>query len=121
MKLTGQKFKFMEKEVQTWLEDIKQSIDEIEEFLPKKRNFFEFQKDLKTRKAIERNIEIIGEAVNRILKSNPDIKINNARKIVDTRNRIIHGYDIVSEDIIWAIVSNDLKKLQEEINQLLEE
>ena len=35
MKLTGQKFKFMEKEVQTWLEDIKQSIDEIEEFLPK--------------------------------------------------------------------------------------
>jgi uncharacterized protein with HEPN domain len=50
-----------------------------------------------------------------------DIKINNARKIVDTRNRIIHGYDLVSEDIIWAIVSNDLKKLQEEINQLLEE
>lgn len=50
-----------------------------------------------------------------------DIKINNARKIVDTRNRIIHGYDLVSEDIIWAIVSTDLKKLQEEINQLLEE
>ena len=90
----------MEMEVQTWLEDIKQSIDEIEEFLPKKRNFFEFQKDLKTRKAIERNIEIIGEAVNRILKANPDIKITNARKIIDTRNRIIHGYDFVSGDII---------------------
>lgn len=49
----------MEREVQTWLEDIKQSIDEIEEFLPERRNFFEFKKVLKIRKAIERNIEII--------------------------------------------------------------
>jgi len=111
----------MEKEVQTWLEDITQSIDEIEEFLPERRDFFEFKKDLKTRKAIERNIEIIGEAVNRILNVNPEIKITNARKIVDTRNRIIHGYDTVSEDIIWAIVSNDLKKLRQEIKNLLEE
>ncbi len=111
----------MEKEVQTWLEDIKQSIDEIEEFLTERRDFFEFKKDLKTRKAIERNIEIIGEAVNRILNVNPEIKITNARKIVDTRNRIIHGYDTVSEDIIWAIVMNDLKKLRQEIVNLLEE
>ena len=42
------KFKFMEKEIKTWLEDIRQSIDEIEEFLPEKRNFFEFQTDQKT-------------------------------------------------------------------------
>lgn len=111
----------MEKEVQTWLEDIKQSIDEIEEFLPESRDFFEFKKDLKTRKAIERNIEIIGEAVNRILNVSPEIKITNARKIVDTRNRIIHGYDTVSEDIIWAIVSNDLIKLRQEIINLLDE
>ena len=111
----------MEKEVQTWLEDIKQSIDEIEEFLPERRDFFEFKKDLKTRKAIERNIEIIGEAVNRIINVNPEIKITNARKIVDTRNRIIHGYDTVSEDIIWAIVSNDLKELRQEIINLLDE
>ncbi len=111
----------MEKEVLTWLEDIIQSIDEIELFLPEKRNFYEFQKDLKTRKAIERNIEIIGEAVSRILKVHPEIRITNARKIVDTRNRIIHGYDSVSEDIIWAIVSNDLMKLRQEIAALLDE
>ena len=113
--MTGLKFKFMEKDIQIWLEDIKQSIDEIEEFLPEKRNFFEFQKDIKTRKAIERNIEIIGEAVNRILNVNSEVKISNARKIVDTRNRIIHGYDTVSEDIIWSIVSNDIRKLRQEI------
>jgi uncharacterized protein with HEPN domain len=76
---------------------------------------------LKTRKAIERNIEIIGEAVNRIINVNPEIKITNARKIVDTRNRIIHGYDTVSEDIIWTIVTNDLKKLRREIVNLLDE
>jgi uncharacterized protein with HEPN domain len=111
----------MEKAVKTWLEDIKQSIDEIEEFLPEKRDFFEFKKDLKTRKAIERNIEIIGEAVRRILNVNPEVKLTNARKIVDTRNRIIHGYDSVSEDIIWAIVSNDLKKLRQEIIMLFDE
>jgi len=111
----------MEIEVQTWLEDINQAILEIEEFLPEKRNFYEFQKDLKTRKAVERNIEIIGEAVNRILRLAPDIDITNARKIVDTRNRIIHGYDTVSEEIIWAIVSNDLGNLKKEILSLLEE
>lgn len=111
----------MGKEVKTWLEDIKQAIDEIEGFMPEKRDFFEFKKDLKTRKAIERNIEIIGEAVKRILNMNPEIDITTARKIVDTRNRIIHGYDTVSDDIIWSIVSNDLKKLRQEIISLLNE
>jgi uncharacterized protein with HEPN domain len=111
----------MQKEILTWLEDIKQAIDEIESFLTETRDFFNFKKDLKTRKAVERNIEIIGEAVNRILLSNPKIEISNARKIVDTRNRIIHGYDTVSEEIIWAIVSNDLKKLRQEILILLGE
>jgi len=105
--------------MQTWLEDIVRSIDETEMFLPEKRNFHEFRKDLKTRKAIERNIEIIGEAVNRILSVSPSITISHARKIVDTRNRIIHGYDSVSEDIIWAIVTNDLKSLRDEVALLI--
>jgi len=111
----------MEKEVQAWLEDIKLAIGEIEQFLPKEQNFFEFQKDLKGRKAIERNIEIIGEAIHRILKVNSDIEITHARKIVDTRNRIIHGYDTVSEDIIWTIATRDLKMLKKEICKLLDD
>jgi|SRR5690606_4030927 len=109
----------MENEIRTWLSDIKQAIEEINIFLPDKRDFFEFRNDLKTRRAIERNVEIIGEAVNRILKVNPDIKIKNSRKIVDTRNRIIHGYDRVSEEIIWSIVIRDLPKLEMEIKDLL--
>jgi len=67
------------------------------------KDFNLFQHDKKTRRAIERNIEIIGEAINRTLKLRPDIEIINARKIVDTRNRIIHGYDSVSADILGQL------------------
>lgn len=97
------------------LKDIEQSIVEINEFLPKERDFFAFQKDLKTRKAVERNIEIIGEAMDRLLKAYPDIEITDSRKIVDTRNRIIHGYDSVSEDVIWLIVNRYLPILEMEV------
>jgi len=85
----------MESEIKTWLIDIKSAIHEINTFLPNQKDFREFEKDLKTKRAIERNIEIIGEAIHRILKIDPTIRIENARKIVDTRNRIIHGYDSV--------------------------
>jgi uncharacterized protein with HEPN domain len=81
----------MDNKLNAWLEDILRSIDEIFEFLPEKRDFFEFQKDLKTKKAVERNIEIIGEAVNRITNyKSAEIKIQNARQIIGTRNRIAH-------------------------------
>ncbi|MEY3412862.1 MAG: hypothetical protein RIQ70_1551 [Bacteroidota bacterium] len=102
------------------LSDIQISIIEIYDFLPRERNFLVFEKDLKTRKAIERNIEIIGEAMDRILKINPDFQISNARKIVDTRNRIIHGYDSVSADVIWLIVNKYLPVLEKEVNDMLQ-
>ena len=88
-------------------------------FCQKKKIFQDFQNDLKSKRAIERNLEIIGEAVNRILAVNPEIEISNSRRIVDTRNRIAHGYDSVSDDIIWAIIIRDLPKLREEVEQLL--
>jgi len=109
----------MGNEIKSLLTDIRQAIGEINGFLPANKNFSQFQKDLKTKRAIERNIEIIGEAVNRLLAENPDIEITHARKIVDTRNRIIHGYDTVSEDIIWAIVVRDLPLLEKEVDELL--
>lgn len=81
----------MDNEVRTWLRDIEQAIAEINSFIPEVKNFKDFQKDLKTKRAVERNIEIIGEAIGRIFKVEPNIKIGNTRKIADTRNRIIHG------------------------------
>jgi len=106
-------------DIKACLKDIEQSIIEIYEFLPAKRDFFEFQRDLKTRKAVERNIEIIGEAMDRILKTDPGFPIGDSRKIVDTRNRIIHGYDSVSDDIIWLIVNKHLPTLEQQVKELL--
>lgn len=109
----------MEGEIKTWLEDVRRAIDEIESFLPEKRNFVAFQNDLKGKRAVERNLEIIGEAVQRILKLQPGFPITKARKIVDTRNRISHGYDSVSDDIVWAIVMRDMVLLKAEVKDLL--
>lgn len=111
----------MEIEIKKWLSDIQQAILEIRTFLPDKKEFASFQKDIKTKRAVERNIEIIGEAVNRILKMDSNIQITNARRIVDTRNRIIHGYDTVSDEILWAIIIKELPLLEKEIESLLQD
>ena len=109
----------MDNRINAWLEDIEICIAEIYSFLPKERDFFTYQSDLKTKKAVERNIEIIGEAVNRIMKySKSGIKITNAQKIIGTRNRIAHEYDDISDEIIWAIVIRELPKLREEIIEI---
>lgn len=111
----------MDDEINAWLEDINNALDEIYLFLLENKNYFEFQKDLKGKRAIERNIAIIGEAINRILKTDPNFPISKARKIVDTRNRIIHGYNTISDSIIWGIIIRDLDKLKKEVKDLLEE
>ncbi len=110
----------MDVEIKTWLYDILNAINEIESFSSEvQRNFFAYQNDLKTKRAVERNIEIIGEAMSRILARNDSLHLSNSRKIVDTRNRIIHGYDTVSDDIIWGIANKHLPVLKAEIEKLL--
>ncbi len=109
----------MHHDVKVWLEDINNAIDEIFMFLPENRNYYEFEKDIKTVKAVERNLEIIGEALNRILKVEPKIEITDSRKIVDTRNRIIHSYDRVTTDILWLIINKSLPILKTDIEKIL--
>jgi uncharacterized protein with HEPN domain len=112
----------MENNIKTWLYDILSSINEIESYFTETPKMFSiYQNDLKTKRAVERNIEIIGEAMSRILKENTAIVISNSRKIVDVRNRIIHGYDSVSDDVIWGIVIKNLPVLQKEVEGLLNE
>jgi uncharacterized protein with HEPN domain len=110
----------MDNDIRIWLYDIASAINEIDSFFDKGEKKFEnFRSNLKTKRAIERNLEIIGEAVKRILERDSQFKLTNARKIVDTRNRIIHGYDSVSDDVIWGIVINHLPKLKTEVDKLL--
>ena len=112
----------MNPEIKTWLHDILQSINEIESYYSDRPKIFaDYQKDIRTKRAIERNIEIIGEAVNRILKKDKDFQIKNAHQIIGTRNRIIHGYDSVSDDMIWSIVINHLPQLKNEVESMLNE
>lgn len=110
----------MEIEIKSWLYDILNAIQEVESFfndIPKEFSYY--QNDLKTRRAVERNVEIIGEAMSRILHADQQIELSSSRKIVDTRNRIIHGYDTVSDEIIWGIVIIHLPILKKEIEKLL--
>ncbi len=110
----------MDKEIKTWLFDIDSAISEIDGFFEEGKKIFEnYRKDLKTKRAVERNLEIIGEAVRRILDKDSNITLTNARKIVDTRNRIIHGYDTISDDVIWGIIINHIPNLKNEVKELM--
>lgn len=107
--------------IKSWLYDILNAINEIESFFIDQKIFSLYINDIKTKRAVERNIEIIGEAMNRILKENNSIQISNSKKLVDVRNRIIHGYDSVSDDIIWGIVIKHMPVLRKEVEILLNE
>ena len=112
----------MDNEIKSWLYDILNAINEVESFyIDQKKEFAIYQVDIRTKRAVERNVEIIGEAMNRILKKDDKIAISNSRKLVDLRNRIIHGYDSVSDEIIWGVVIRYLPILQSEIELLLGE
>jgi uncharacterized protein with HEPN domain len=112
----------MELDIKTWLYDILQAINEIESYyFSKPKVFEEYLADIKTKRAIERDLEIIGEAVNRIIKKDAGFKLNHSEKIVGTRNRIIHGYEKISDELIWSIVINHIPKLKDEVAELLKE
>jgi uncharacterized protein with HEPN domain len=64
-------------------------------------------------------LEIIGEAMSKLLKINPAIPLTHSRVIVDLRNRVIHAYDSIDETIIWKIVVKDIPLLLEEVNHFL--
>jgi len=112
----------MDERIEKWLYDIRFAIEEIESFFEKTGKIFaDFKQNIMLKRAVERNLEIIGEATNRILVLNPDIEISNARKIVNLRNLVIHSYDSISEENIWAIVINNLPELKKEIQKLLDD
>lgn len=111
----------MERTISKTLEDIRNDILEVDSFFETRPKRYEvYLSDLCLRRAVERNITIIGEAMNRLLKIAPEIEITSARRIVDTRNYVIHGYDSVTDDIMWGIVVRHLPLLKAEVDRLLE-
>jgi uncharacterized protein with HEPN domain len=98
-----------------YLVDILQAIDLIESFTSEISEYDQYLTDLKTQSAVERQLGIIGEAVNKFEKLFPDSTLINARKIVGFRNRLIHAYDAIDPSIIWAIIKRHLDPLKKEI------
>jgi uncharacterized protein with HEPN domain len=109
----------MDEEIKKYLFDIKTSIESIHEYLGDKKDFDWFCAQKVVRRAVEREFEIIGEALNRILKIENTISITNARKIVNLRNYIIHAYDNVVNEILWGIIIKHIPVLEVEVTNLL--
>lgn len=85
------------------------------------KEYATFCNDTLFRRGVERNIEIMGETMNKALKIKSDLPITAARKVVDTRNYVIHAYDSLKPDLLWAIVINHMPLLKIEIEALLRE
>jgi uncharacterized protein with HEPN domain len=112
----------MDKEIKTWLYDIQSAVKEIDGFFAGKEKIFnEYKSDIKTKRAVERNLEIKGEAVSRIMKQKENFPLSNYKKIISARNFIIHSYEKISDETIWSIVMNHLPQLKSEVDSLLKE
>ncbi len=105
--------------VKKWLFDIVEAINSINVYIGTPRQFIDYENNKQLRRSVEREIEIIGEAVNRIKKEMPELEIINSKQIIATRNRVAHAYDAVDNAIIWGIVINHLPGLKQEVEQLL--
>lgn len=112
----------MDRKIRKYLADILASIIEIESFMAERpKEYATFCNDTFFRRGVERNMEIMGGAMNNVLKIDPNIAITSSRKIVDTRNFIIHAYDSLKPDILWGIVINHIPLLKREVETLLAE
>lgn len=103
------------------LEDIRQAADAIQRYIQGKSQN-DYLQDDQLQASVERKFEIIGEALNRLYRRNPDIaeKISDYRQIIAFRNTLIHGYSAVDARVVWDILSSHLPRLQSTVGNLLQ-
>lgn len=109
----------MDTEIKKYLFDINESIDSIEKYLGDKLDFNAYVADKMLRRAVEREFEIIGEAMSRIEKLDSTLSISSKKQIINMRNRVIHGYDKIDNEIVWGTIVRHLPILKTEIQNLL--
>ena len=87
------------------------------------RSFAAYEQDRQLRRAVEREFEIIGEALSRLIQAAPGTaaRIDELHRIIGFRNRIIHGYDAIDDAAVWGVVDSHLPRLVAEVETLLEE
>ena len=99
--------------------DIERIIEEIESIKKKTQNDFKnLSNDIILQRALERDVEIIGEAVRKITEIDPSVKITSAKNIIGLRNIIAHAYDSVEPEILWGIIHKNIPQLAIEIREL---
>ena len=110
----------MNDETRKNLIDILQAAEEIQDFV-RGMDFKTYQNNPVTKRAVERDFEIVGEALNRIKNIDSELleKISEHQRIIGFRNILIHGYDIVDEAIVWQATTNHLPILVREIKEIL--
>jgi uncharacterized protein with HEPN domain len=109
----------MENNIHKYLLDINEAIDRLEIYFLNCPDFKEYELNSMLQDATERNLEIIGEAVNKILVIDPEIGISDSRRIVNTRNKLIHGYDSIDNAEVYVIVKKYIPILKLEIRTLM--
>lgn len=109
----------MNEDIRKFLKDIQFSIEGIYFHLDGITDFKVYQSKFTTKRAVERELGIIGEAVNRILKSDQYFPLPHAKQIISFRNRVIHGYDSIDDNLVWKIIVVDIPELQSEIKKLM--
>jgi uncharacterized protein with HEPN domain len=101
-----------------YLFDILEAVNSIENYILN-IDFIQYEKNKMVRRAVEREFEIIGEAMNALLKADDSIQITSAERIIGMRNRVIHGYDKIDNGLVWGTIKKHLPILKEEVSELL--
>lgn len=110
----------MRRSTAAYLYDIHIACEKIRTFI-RDKTFEGYTRDSMLSSAVERQFEIIGEALNQLLKVAPDYSesISDPERIISFRNRLIHGYATVSDKLVWAIIEKNLPILEKEVGELL--
>jgi len=109
-------------DTQKYLFDINEACELLMQFTAGK-TFSDYSTDPMLRSAVERQFEIIGEALAQVLRLDPSLRsrIGNTGRIIAFRNRLIHGYSSVADEIVWGILEANLPTLREEVAALMKE
>lgn len=109
----------MQPKLLKYILDIESVIEEIESIKQKTQNDFNnFSNDIILQRAVERDLEIIGEAIRKIIEINPQIEITASKNIIGLRNIISHAYDSVEPEMLWGIIQKNIPVLADEIRNL---
>lgn len=103
-----------------FLEDMRRAAEEIAEFT-KDKTLEDYRGDSLLRSGVERQFQILGEALYQLEKFFPDVaeSIPSCRDIINFRHILVHGYDKVLADVVWGIVVRKLPQLRTSLSQML--